>query len=100
MGRIKGEETCYPFPMPPRCRVTFYDTVHQMNRTLVIEAGLPLVAAEKALEWLIQNHVLPEDLAKSVKVEVVTTAECTLAIDVVEGRARITAATQAVAKAA
>ena len=50
------------FSMPPRCRVTFFDNRHQIYRSLLIDSALPLVAAERALAWLAERHVLPEDL--------------------------------------
>jgi hypothetical protein len=78
--------------MPPHCRVTFFDRVHQIHRCLEVKAGLPLVAAESALQWLKNNHVPVEDLDKTVKVEVITTVQCALSIEPVNGHLQIAAA--------
>jgi hypothetical protein len=69
--------------MPPRCRVTFFDNRHQISRTLEVQAALPLVAAEAALELLILNHIEPDDLAPSVKVEIVKTTEQTISLSTI-----------------
>ena len=71
---------------PPRCRVTFFDIVHQTRRTLEIDAALPLVAAEIALKRLERNHVPIEDLAPTVKVEVITAKEVMLPLRVIHRR--------------
>ena len=71
--------------MPPRCRVTFFDTRHQISRTLEVQAALPLVAAEIALKWLMERDVLPEDLEPSVRIEVVKTAEHTVPLSAIIG---------------
>jgi hypothetical protein len=86
--------------MPPRCRVTFFDNRHQIRRTIEDQAGLPLVAAETALKWFIQSQIDPEDLNRKVKVEIIATTECELALDVVDGRAEILAVQREIAKAA
>jgi hypothetical protein len=69
--------------MPPHCRVTFFDNAHQIRRTLEIHAALPLVAAERALAWLMEHHVQPEDLGPSVHVEIIRTAEQTIPLSTV-----------------
>ena len=86
--------------MPPQCRVTFFDNAHQIHRCLEVKAGLPLVAAEIAMQWLMKNHVPLEDLSNTVKVEVITTAECSLSIEAVDGRFQIVAAAEAKGAAA
>jgi hypothetical protein len=64
--------------MPPRCRVTFFDNRHQIRRSLEVQAALPLVAAETALELLILNHIQPEDLSPFVQVEIIRTVQQTI----------------------
>lgn len=61
-----------------QCRITFFDTVNRIHRTFQVNLALPLVAAEGLLEWLKKNHIPGEELDKSVKVEIIGTAECSL----------------------
>jgi hypothetical protein len=40
---------------------------------------------------VVERHIAVEDLAKTVKVEIITTSECSLTIEATNGRLQITA---------
>jgi hypothetical protein len=79
----------YSAPVPPRCRVTFFDTVHQIQRSLEVDVALPFAAAEVALHKLAAQHILLEDLAPTIKVEVISTTEITLAMAAITMRGSV-----------
>jgi catechol 2,3-dioxygenase-like lactoylglutathione lyase family enzyme len=58
--------------MPVRCKVTFFDNVHEMRRSVEVLAESPARAAEMALARMIERHLLPTDFGPSVTVDVIT----------------------------
>jgi hypothetical protein len=58
--------------MPVRCKVTFFDSVHEMRRSVEVLAESPARAAEMALARMIERHLLPTDFGPSVTVDVIT----------------------------
>jgi hypothetical protein len=58
--------------MAVRCKVTFFDSVHEMRRSVEVLAESPARAAEMALARMLERHLLPTDFGPSVTVDVIT----------------------------
>jgi hypothetical protein len=61
------------FPMAVRCKVTFFDVTQEMRRSVEVVADSPKSAAKAAFSRMLERHLLPEDFAPSVSVDVLVT---------------------------
>ena len=75
-----------------RYRVIFFDRLHGMHRSLVVEATSHLKAAELAYRWMRGQGIRVEEFAETVKVEIISTTEKTVRLSVIAKLPRLTAA--------
>jgi hypothetical protein len=69
-----------------RCRVLFFDLLHEMNRSIEVQEACPVAAAEVALKRMLERDQFVSDFAGTVQVEVISTARYALPIEAIAAR--------------
>ena len=64
--------------MATRYKVTFFDVVHNMRRSVEVEGASPVEAAQNGLRWMLTRDHFPGDFGPSVEVEVISIDRHTL----------------------